>query len=232
MIILIVEDDTFTRKLERMILERANHQIIEAESGEAALQCLQDNYIDIILVDIIMPGMSGIELIAKLKNDPMTARIPVIFCSSVSEQDQVREAVALGVDGYVLKPIVASVLTKKIREVQHHVAPVLQDPARTRSKLGLEEAEYHKLVLMMIDDARQKLVDFGRQVEIGEVADFLRFAHDLANSAENLGAKALQQSAHDANIAIPKVGTKVREKYIFKLRSEIERLRKSIGEVS
>ena len=66
MVVLVVEDDTSTRKLERIILERAGYLVVEAESGAEALKFLQGNQADVVVVDIIMPEMTGMELLAKL----------------------------------------------------------------------------------------------------------------------------------------------------------------------
>jgi len=225
MVILVVEDDTSIRKLERMILERSGNTVVEAESGEEAIKYLQQQHADVVIIDIVMPEMSGIELLNKMKSDPMMAGIPAILCSSISEHELVQKALSLGIAGYILKPITANKLNKKIQDIAGQVPPVLKDPNRTRNKLGLDMGEYKKLLQLMIDDAKRRLVDIGKQVEVGEFRDFRRFMHDISNSAENLGAKSLQKTAHDANSSIPNVEPELREKYFFKLRSEIERVR-------
>ena len=232
MVVLVVEDDTSTRKLERIILERAGYLVVEAESGAEALKFLQGNQADVVVVDIIMPEMTGMELLAKLKDDPMTADIPVILCSSLSEHELIRKALSFGIAGYVLKPLTANKLNKKIREVCGQVPPILTDPRRTRNKLGIDVGEYKKLLHMMIEDAKRKLIDLGRQVEAGEFGDFRRFVHDLTSASKNLGAKALEKAVLDANAALPKVKPELREKYFFKLRSEIERLREKVSTLS
>jgi two-component system chemotaxis response regulator CheY len=211
-----------------MILEHAGHRVHEAEDGEEAFRYLQDQHADIAIVDIVMPEMTGIELLKKMKADPMLAAVPTIVCTSISEQELVQEVLSLGIAGYVLKPVTAKKLTQKIRDVETHIPPVFHDPARTRHDLGLDIEEYRKLLLMMIDDAKEKLVDIGRQVESGDLSEFRRFISDLTNSANNLGVTALEHTARDAGNAIPTVEPEVQEKYFFKLRSEIERLREAI----
>ena len=61
--ILVVEDDTSTRRLEQIILQREGYEILEAASAEEAIEILAGTHVDIILIDIILPGMSGIELL-------------------------------------------------------------------------------------------------------------------------------------------------------------------------
>lgn len=123
--ILIVEDDVSTRKLEQMILQRAGYCVLEAENGLAALQVLDTQRADVILLDILMPEMSGIEFLSRVKRNPITARIPVVLCTSVSEQNSVQEAVSLGINSYILKPINARDLLQKVQHVMKKIEPVL-----------------------------------------------------------------------------------------------------------
>lgn len=227
--ILIVEDDISTRKLEEMILQRAGYCIIEAENGLAATQVLDVQRIDVILLDIVMPEMNGIEFLSKLKSNPITATIPVILCTSVSEEDYVQKAVSLGINGYILKPINAKDLLQKVQQVMKNIEPVLEDPRKTTSKLGLDFKEYRQLLTLLVDDGKQRLKSIGRKVEVGNFKDFYLFTRDLSSSAENLGANALHRAALEASAFVPKANKKVREKYFLKIRSEIERLGEAIS---
>jgi CheY-like chemotaxis protein len=120
MTILVVEDDLLTRKLLTKILQRATHEVIQAENGPLALQAIDKTKVDLIIVDIMMPEMTGLDLLRRLKEDPRTAKTPVIMCTTVSNRDTVLEAISLGISGYVLKPVSANELLKKVNEAKQH----------------------------------------------------------------------------------------------------------------
>jgi len=227
--ILLVEDDVSTRKLEQMMLQRGGYSVLEAENGLVALQVLDVEHIDIILLDILMPEMTGIEFLNKLKSNPITATIPVILCTSVSDQDYVQKAVSLGIDGYILKPINAKDMLQKVQQVVKKIEPVLEEPRKITNKLGLDFAEYRELLTLLVDDGKQRLKSIGRQVEAGDFKDFSLFARDLSSSADNLGANALHQAALEASAFVPNAEKNIQEKYFFKIRSEIERLSMAIS---
>lgn len=227
--ILIVEDDVSTRKLEQMILERAGFLPLEAEDGAEALRILDTEHVDIILLDIIMPEMSGIDFLKQLKSNPITANKPVVLCTSVSEQDYVQEALSLGISGYILKPIKAIDLLQKVRHVGKRIEPILADLAQTTTKLGLDKTGYEQLLRVLVTDVKQRLKHVGARVEAGDFKDFQLFARDLSSSAQNLGATALHRAALEASAFVPDADKTVQEKYFFKIRSEIDRLAEAIS---
>lgn len=104
-LILIVEDNDKNRKLARDLLQVKGYRTLEAESAEAGLALAAEQQPDLVLMDIHLPGMDGIEARRRLRADPATAAVPVIaFTASVMPQDrhQVTEA---GFDAFVAKPI-------------------------------------------------------------------------------------------------------------------------------
>jgi len=222
--ILLVEDDLSTRKLERIILERAAYDVFEAENGAVALEFLDTNIVDIVLLDVVMPEVPGLDVLRQMKKDPRTKKIPVILCTSISDQQQVREAMSLGVTGYILKPIAARDLLQKVRLASKKIDPVLEEPVRTIHKLGLDLQGYQQLLKLMIDDAKDRLKEIGKKVESGEYEQFESFARDVATTAENLGAPALMNTALDIKNSVSQIDPATRNKYLFKLRYEIERL--------
>ncbi|MDR3193238.1 MAG: response regulator [Treponema sp.] len=87
------------------------------ESAQAAIHTLSREKIDIILLDIEMPDMSGFEFLERLRDAPETRGIPVIFVTSHATPGFIEEAISSGVDGYVVKPFVPEVLIKRINDV-------------------------------------------------------------------------------------------------------------------
>lgn len=104
-LILIVEDNDKNRKLARDVLQVKGYRTIEAETAEAALELVATQIPELVLMDIQLPGMNGIQALAKLRDSPATQHIPVIaFTASVMPQDQ-HQIMAAGFDGFIPKPI-------------------------------------------------------------------------------------------------------------------------------
>ena len=104
-LILIVEDNEKNRKLVRDVLQVKGYRVIEADSAEVALTLAAEQTPDLVLMDIHLPGMSGIQALARLREMPATRAIPVVaFTASVMPQDR-REIMSAGFDGFVEKPI-------------------------------------------------------------------------------------------------------------------------------
>lgn len=104
-LILIVEDNEKNRKLARDVLQVKGYRVAEADSAEAALARVAEQAPDLVLMDIHLPGMSGIEALARLRAEPATRAIPVIaFTASVMPQDK-HQITSAGFDGFVAKPI-------------------------------------------------------------------------------------------------------------------------------
>ncbi len=104
-LILIVEDNAKNRKLARDVLQVKGYRTIEAETAEAALDLVVTQIPDLVLMDIQLPGMNGMQALAKLREVPATQHTPVIaFTASVMPQDQ-HQIMAAGFDAFIAKPI-------------------------------------------------------------------------------------------------------------------------------
>jgi len=104
-LILIVEDNEKNRRLARDILKVKGYRTIEAETAEAGLEMVPKENPDLVLMDIQLPGMNGIQALKKLRASDATRAIPVLaFTASVMPQDR-REIMDAGFDGFVAKPV-------------------------------------------------------------------------------------------------------------------------------
>ncbi len=113
--ILVADDDednryTLTRRLKR----EGYTNLIIAENGSQALEVIQRRHVDLLLLDIMMPEVSGYEVLEKLKQDPATRDIPVIMISAISELDSVVRCIELGAEDYLQKPFNAVLLKARI----------------------------------------------------------------------------------------------------------------------
>jgi two-component system cell cycle response regulator DivK len=104
-LILIVEDNEKNRKLERDVLQFHGYQIMEAVTGEDGLRLAGERPPALVLMDIQLPGMSGIEALAALRADPALRTIPVIAVTASAMTHDRQKILAAGFDGYQSKPI-------------------------------------------------------------------------------------------------------------------------------
>ena len=104
-LILIVEDNEKNLKLVRDVLQVKGYQTLEAGTAEDGLKLARDHAPDLILMDIQLPGMNGIEALKALRAAPATARIPVVaITASVMQQDR-QQIMGAGFDGFIEKPV-------------------------------------------------------------------------------------------------------------------------------
>lgn len=102
--VLVADDSAIVRVLVRMELEAAGYQVVEAEDGERALELARRGQLDAVLLDVEMPVLDGFETIAALKQDPLTADIPVVFLTSRTGSEDVVGALRAGAHDYLRKP--------------------------------------------------------------------------------------------------------------------------------
>jgi len=112
--VLVVDDDPTNLRLIQEILKK-DHKIYPSPSGDRALRFLQNHTPDLILLDVEMPGMSGYELIGRLKEEPRWRDIPVIFLTAQEGRDKEEQAFSLGAVDYILKPISSGVVSARVK---------------------------------------------------------------------------------------------------------------------
>jgi len=101
--ILIVEDDRFLRELIAKKLSGENFDIIEAVDGEEGVKKIKEEKPDLVLLDLILPGIDGFEVLTQVKENPSTASIPVIILSNLGQREEVERGLKLGAVDYLIK---------------------------------------------------------------------------------------------------------------------------------
>lgn len=101
--VLVVEDTDLLRRMYHDRLAQDGYQVFEASDGLAALSVLRDQPVDLILLDLIMPRMGGLQVLEAVRADPRTHEIPVVVLTNLGEESTIEEAVALGATDYLLK---------------------------------------------------------------------------------------------------------------------------------
>lgn len=102
--VLIVDDEKDTRKLVRLTLERRGWTVMEAAGGEEALTLLSQEHFDLVLLDIMMPRVSGYEVLQRMHADERPFATKVVFLTAKGRSDEVDYGLELGADGYIVKP--------------------------------------------------------------------------------------------------------------------------------
>ena len=101
--ILIVEDDKFLRELIAQKLVREGYEISEAGDGEEGIKKIKDEKPDLVLLDLILPGIDGFEILSRMKENSSLSRIPVIILSNLGQKDDVERGLKLGAIDYLIK---------------------------------------------------------------------------------------------------------------------------------
>jgi DNA-binding response OmpR family regulator len=102
--ILVIEDNPLEVKIYTRYLSKHGYQVFSAMNGTTGIQAAKEVKPDVIICDKMMPFMDGFEVIKALRNDPVTAMTPFIFCSAVADRDNMKIGMNLGADDYICKP--------------------------------------------------------------------------------------------------------------------------------
>ncbi len=115
--ILVIEDEQDYRNIVMQLLEKEGFAVLCAENGADGLRFAAKNLPDLIILDIGLPDISGIEVCAKLKADKLTSKIPIMLFTIRSELDLVSQGLSNGAVGYVLKPFDFEEFNSRIKEL-------------------------------------------------------------------------------------------------------------------
>jgi len=115
--VLIVEDEDDIRELIRYNLDREGYRVIATGSGEEGLDAARREAPDVVLLDLMLPGVDGLEVCRRLKSQPHTASIPVVMVTARGEEADVVTGLELGADDYITKPFSPRVLVARTRAV-------------------------------------------------------------------------------------------------------------------
>jgi DNA-binding response OmpR family regulator len=101
--ILIIEDDRFLRELIKMKLEKEKYTVIEAVDGEEGERKIKEEKPDLVLLDLILPGIDGFEVLSRIKEDPTLSSIPVIILSNLGQKEEIEKGLKLGAIDFLVK---------------------------------------------------------------------------------------------------------------------------------
>ncbi len=114
-IVLVVDDSRAEQRLIAGLLGHLNVEVVVVDSGEAALAWLADHMPDLMVIDVVMPGMSGFDLCRQLRSRPATEKVPVIFCTSKNQDFDRFWGLRQGGSAYLTKPFAPQELIEAVR---------------------------------------------------------------------------------------------------------------------
>jgi CheY-like chemotaxis protein len=116
--VMIIEDDEFLSSLIKTRLEKINYKVLQAFDGEEALELLKKNKPDLILLDIIMPKLSGFEVLEAISMDPELGKAPIVILSNLAQEGDIEKARRLGASEFFVKVrISVDDLVKKVNSI-------------------------------------------------------------------------------------------------------------------
>ena len=115
--LLIVDDSVFLQSLLRDRLEAEGFAVSQAFDGEQGLEMVKGQQCDLVLLDVKMPGLNGFEVCRKIKADPLTKGVPVMFLTVMAQKADVEEGLAAGAQAYFTKPYESEELINEIRKL-------------------------------------------------------------------------------------------------------------------
>jgi len=153
--ILVVEDEDDIRELLRYNLAKEGYQVTGSASGEEALRAVKAARPDLLVLDLMLPGMDGLEVCRSLKQDPLTRDLPIVMLTAKGEEADIVAGLELGADDYVTKPFSLRVLLARLRAV-----------LRRRSTPPPSETAPLTIHELMIHPGRHEVLVQGRPVDL------------------------------------------------------------------
>lgn len=138
--ILVVDDEEDILELVRHHLKREGYEVQCTDSGEKALKAARNNPVDLIVLDLMLPGIDGLEVARTLKNDPRTKHIPVLMLSAKGEESDVVAGLELGADDYITKPFSPRILIARTRAI---IRRSDNEPPNETTMIRVHDIEIH-----------------------------------------------------------------------------------------
>jgi two-component system phosphate regulon response regulator PhoB len=153
--ILVVDDEEDILELLTYNLVREGYQVTGALTGEEALKKIRTLSFDLIVLDLMLPGIDGLTVVKTLKNDPKTRNIPILILTAKGEEADVVTGLELGADDYITKPFSPRILVARIRAVQ-----------RRKSEMPIDDYAVINIHELEIDPGRRSVLAGEKPVDL------------------------------------------------------------------
>ena len=220
--VLVVEDNEINAIVVEGFLDHMGHDVTVVGTGEAAVQTVQEQRIDVVLMDISLPGMDGVEATGRIRNldRPDLGELPIIAMSAHVFQNEIAHVLDAGMDAFVGKPVsperlaeaLAQVVLRRKRGVVVPVEHALEDGRHLVLNPGVLDDDYMilgpdktgRMVDAFFDGASRKVVQLAHAVESEDWSTVAYIAHNLKGSAASLGLSALESRAQRLEVCARK----------------------------
>ncbi|AHG21395.1 transcriptional regulator PhoB [Chania multitudinisentens RB-25] len=152
--ILVVEDEAPIREMVCFVLEQNGYQPLEAEDYESAVTHMSDPFPDLVLLDWMLPGGSGIQFIKHMKREALTRDIPVMMLTARGEEEDRVRGLEVGADDYITKPFSPKELVARIKAVMRRISPMAVEEVIEMQGLSLDPASHRVM-------ANEQALDMG-----------------------------------------------------------------------
>lgn len=116
-IIVVIEDEEDIRELIRYNLEKDGYRVVPVHSGEEGLEILRNSPPDLLVLDLMLPGMDGLQVCREMKADPVLSGVPIVMVTARGEEPDVVSGLELGADDYISKPFSPKILLARVKTV-------------------------------------------------------------------------------------------------------------------
>jgi two-component system, chemotaxis family, chemotaxis protein CheY len=199
--ILIADDNLIQRMVLEFKLKQNHYQVVLATCGQEAWQILESQPdVGLLITDIMMPNMDGLELLRRMKAHPSLQDLPVIMCTALRDSDYIQKATQLGCRYYIVKPVQVQVLLQRVEEALQARKLILREAEESRQKLEMDPATFLSLVVAFENFVNEEIILIEQKVKSSGM-DSIRL--DLATLYENallLGAERLSNILVDLQV--------------------------------
>jgi two-component system chemotaxis response regulator CheY len=195
--ILLVEDDKTSRDLLNLVLQAEGHTVEMAVDGEEAWSLLAKDKgeFDVCMLDLSLPGMSGFDLLERMRAEETHKRTPVILCTALKDRDTVRRAAGLGVAHFIGKPYSRTMMRDKLQQVSAGIIKVrpIEDSAKVCERLGIDQNIYRQMVQSLLTDAEETVTILRNPMDAAGAKAVLIRIPGVSGSCLNFGLSALSE---------------------------------------
>lgn len=220
--ILLAEDNEINRRLAITLLKREGHEVVTAENGRVALDKLREESFDLVLMDVQMPVMDGLEATAAIRAEPRWQHIPIVAMTAHAMKGDKERFLEAGMDDYITKPIRRDMVLEVIQRQSHRLAnpqpepdpfvlapatpeapPAIDifDPALALEMLGDDQELFAELLELFMTEAQSWIADIDRAIKVQNAANLNIAGHKFKGAAANLGAKMISETAFELELS-------------------------------
>ncbi|MEM7766577.1 MAG: PleD family two-component system response regulator [Pseudomonadota bacterium] len=195
--ILVVDDIEQNRRMLRARLEASYHDVIEAEAGVEAIEIAELERPSIILLDVMMPGIDGFETCRRLKSNPLTAHIPVVMVTALSDSEHRVQGLEAGAEDFLTKPIDEIALSSRIEALSRY--NTVAEELRQRQASGAAVGAFDE----------QETIELGRPVRVFVLDELTRRANRTADILRSAGHTVVTLREADGMAALGETGVDI-----------------------